>query len=227
MKGKLMAQQLQDFNEEKLNCCMQINNLITNKYREFNVDQMLHNEPWDLTPGKFKPTQSSTPIDPKALKKVPKKRGRKSKLSKENVEKSSAISVQESVASSTCDLMMLADIAVTTLHEEEARIGKFGKLPVTKHSKKHRGRKKESKDQADETTDSDIGPGEADDNEPLYCVCNRPSFGNMVECSNDACSIEWFHFSCISMRKAPKGKWYCLKCRSNRNIRKIKKELVA
>lgn len=53
--------------------------------------------------------------------------------------------------------------------------------------------------------------GETDDedtNEPLYCLCNRPSFGNMIECSNEHCTFEWFHFSCIGLKKrAPKGKW--------------------
>lgn len=50
---------------------------------------------------------------------------------------------------------------------------------------------------------------EEDNNEPLYCLCNRPSFGNMIECSNEQCNFEWFHFACIGLKKrAPKGKWY-------------------
>lgn len=49
---------------------------------------------------------------------------------------------------------------------------------------------------------------EDETDEPLYCLCNRPSFGSMIECSNEHCTFEWFHFSCVGLKKrAPKGKW--------------------
>ncbi|KAJ8261683.1 hypothetical protein GJAV_G00157150 [Gymnothorax javanicus] len=38
-----------------------------------------------------------------------------------------------------------------------------------------------------------------DPNEPRYCICNQ-------------CPIEWFHYGCVGLSEAPKGKWYCPQC---------------
>ncbi|XP_050544426.1 inhibitor of growth protein 1-like [Daktulosphaira vitifoliae] len=60
--------------------------------------------------------------------------------------------------------------------------------------------------------------------QPTYCICEQISFGHMVCCDNDLCPIEWFHFSCVSLNKKPKGKWYCPKCRgSNSKMMKSRK----
>eukprot|EP01104_Vermistella_antarctica_P020621 TRINITY_DN88_c0_g3_i1.p1 TRINITY_DN88_c0_g3~~TRINITY_DN88_c0_g3_i1.p1 ORF type:complete len:292 (+),score=76.83 TRINITY_DN88_c0_g3_i1:152-1027(+) len=62
-----------------------------------------------------------------------------------------------------------------------------------------------------------------DPNEPTYCVCRRVSYGEMVECSNESCKIEWFHFECVGLAQAPKGKWYCMICRPPKNAVIVKK----
>lgn len=52
--------------------------------------------------------------------------------------------------------------------------------------------------------------------EDLYCICNRPSFGTMVACENeDYCPREWFHLECVGLAKAPtkNQKWWCPECR--------------
>lgn len=242
-KAEKMAMDIQSLNEMKLNCSLHIKNLITSKYQEFKFDNVMQHQPWDLTPGKFVPTSTGTST-PLALtqasgtstaqdqEKVPKKRGRKPKISTSKESKhESAPSLRDSVESN--NLMMLADVALIKMEDEEEEEGTknvaFGKLPVTKHSKKNgknrKGRKSKSIKEEDESdSESDVVlPETTDENEPLYCLCNRVSFGNMVECSNEACSIEWFHFGCVGMKKAPKGKWFCPKCRS-RSVRKIKKE---
>lgn len=131
------ALEILNLNEEKLNCALNINSLITNKYKEFNIALQIH-DTWELssafTPGQFsKCLASSTPIEPQDQKKIPRKRGRKPKnMSKDNVEEASVISVAESSAS--CDLMMLAEIAVCVQKQEEQegsrKSEKFGKLPV-------------------------------------------------------------------------------------------------
>ncbi|XP_006820600.1 inhibitor of growth protein 3-like [Saccoglossus kowalevskii] len=51
-----------------------------------------------------------------------------------------------------------------------------------------------------------------DPNEPRYCICNQVSYGEMVGCDNDDCPIEWFHYGCVGLTEAPKGKWYCPQC---------------
>lgn len=53
--------------------------------------------------------------------------------------------------------------------------------------------------------------GEEDTN--LYCFCQRMSFGEMVGCDNPKCKYQWFHFECLGITSAPKGKWYCPECR--------------
>ncbi len=56
----------------------------------------------------------------------------------------------------------------------------------------------------------------ADPNEPVYCYCQRVSFGEMIACDNPDCAIEWFHFGCVglSLDSRPKGKWFCKECQA-------------
>ena len=54
-------------------------------------------------------------------------------------------------------------------------------------------------------------------NVPLYCYCNRPSFGKMVACDDESCSYEWFHQECLEQRgrkieEDSERKWYCEAC---------------
>ena len=48
--------------------------------------------------------------------------------------------------------------------------------------------------------------------EPMYCTCGRPSFGDMVGCDNPDCAIEWFHFECVGIHASPTGEWLCSVC---------------
>lgn len=53
-----------------------------------------------------------------------------------------------------------------------------------------------------------------DPNEPRYCLCNQVSYGEMVGCDNPDCAIEWFHYGCVGLTDAPKGKWFCPQCQN-------------
>lgn len=55
-----------------------------------------------------------------------------------------------------------------------------------------------------------------DSDEQTYCLCNQISYGEMICCDNDLCPLKWFHFSCVSLSRKPKGKWFCTKCRGDR-----------
>jgi len=59
-----------------------------------------------------------------------------------------------------------------------------------------------------------------DPNEPRYCICEQVSYGDMVGCDNPSCPIEWFHYGCVGLTDAPKGKWFCPQCSDS--IRKKK-----
>ncbi|CAF0815613.1 unnamed protein product [Didymodactylos carnosus] len=52
--------------------------------------------------------------------------------------------------------------------------------------------------------------GQVDDRR--YCFCNQMSYGEMIACDNPLCTREWFHYRCVNIQVAPKGKWYCSEC---------------
>ncbi len=52
----------------------------------------------------------------------------------------------------------------------------------------------------------------------LYCSCRRPEFGPMIACDNQSCRTEWYHYPCVNISRAPKGKWYCRECRDINSV---------
>ena len=42
----------------------------------------------------------------------------------------------------------------------------------------------------------------------FYCHCQRPSFGQMIDCDNSNCEKEWFHYKCVGPKQASKRKWF-------------------
>ncbi|XP_016360691.1 inhibitor of growth protein 1-like [Sinocyclocheilus anshuiensis] len=97
-------------------------------------------------------------------------------------------------------------------HNEEAGSGvpKEKKAKTSSTSSKKKKRSKSKQDREPSPTDLPIDP-----NEPTYCLCEQVSYGEMIGCDNDECTIEWFHFSCVGLHHKPKGKWYCPKCRGD------------
>ncbi|KAI0075453.1 hypothetical protein K474DRAFT_1699040 [Panus rudis PR-1116 ss-1] len=55
---------------------------------------------------------------------------------------------------------------------------------------------------------------DAADQNKLYCLCNRPSEGDMIACDNPTCEREWFHYACVGITEDPPPnlKWYCPNC---------------
>ena len=45
-----------------------------------------------------------------------------------------------------------------------------------------------------------------------YCYCRKEIGGEMIGCDNHMCPYEWFHLSCVSLKKAPEGEWFCPDC---------------
>jgi len=50
--------------------------------------------------------------------------------------------------------------------------------------------------------------------EEIYCTCRQVSYGEMVACDNMECQYQWFHYSCVGIKRPPKGKWYCDDCKN-------------
>ena len=60
----------------------------------------------------------------------------------------------------------------------------------------------------------DDAPEESSENEDCttYCICQGPEYGKMISCDNPQCQQEWFHYGCVGIRRAPKGRWLCPNC---------------
>ena len=50
-----------------------------------------------------------------------------------------------------------------------------------------------------------------------HCVCGKPDeVSDMIGCDNANCKYKWFHFTCVNIKRPPKGSWYCKDCRRNK-----------
>ena len=55
----------------------------------------------------------------------------------------------------------------------------------------------------------------AKENEILYCICHKPEHGHMIACDNPNCTVEWYHYECVGLKRAPRGNWCCPTCRKS------------
>ena len=51
------------------------------------------------------------------------------------------------------------------------------------------------------------------DDSKTYCFCGKDKKGMMIACENPECIVEWYHYSCIGIKRKPKGSWFCPKCK--------------
>jgi inhibitor of growth protein 3 len=86
-------------------------------------------------------------------------------------------------------------------------------VPGSQNQKNKDGNKDDKQPDGDEET-ADAEDDDAGDDKK-YCSCQNVSFGDMVACDNDDCPYEWFHWSCVGLKGAPNGTWFCPKCRNN------------
>ncbi|KAH3681958.1 hypothetical protein WICPIJ_007077 [Wickerhamomyces pijperi] len=81
---------------------------------------------------------------------------------------------------------------------------------------KKKSTKKPTKQQQKETTKQESeeeAERSSDDENLLYCVCNKPSRGKMVGCDNDDCTKGWFHYSCVGVKNLKEDSaWFCPEC---------------
>ncbi|KAI0218539.1 Inhibitor of growth protein 2 [Lamellibrachia satsuma] len=182
----------QEIGDEKLQLVTQIIELIENRTRQ--LEQDLEN----LDPGTTQvskteeESKSATPSSTKVTSKV------------EDVADANKTKRQRRQRSSTTE---------QTVKEEEK---KQEEEERPKKKKKRKANKKEHHAKDKSPVDPPIDP-----DEPTYCLCQQVSYGEMIGCDNDACSIEWFHFNCVGLTSKPKGKWFCPKCRGDKpNIKR-------
>jgi inhibitor of growth protein 5 len=56
----------------------------------------------------------------------------------------------------------------------------------------------------------------SNDTEPIYCICKKVAYGEMVACDNEDCPIEWFHYPCVNLSRKPKNSWICPLCSADK-----------
>ena len=55
-----------------------------------------------------------------------------------------------------------------------------------------------------------------------WCYCRKGSSGQMICCDSKDCPIQWYHTTCLKIKKIPKGKWFCPSCHVKRGTRNKK-----
>ncbi|CAK8672722.1 inhibitor of growth protein 5-like [Clavelina lepadiformis] len=114
----------------------------------------------------------------------------------------------------------------TTLNDKRGRGRKKGRVASDDESKSSKKKQKTVESLLSVPLSSayqsctDVLDMPVDPNEPTYCLCHQVSYGEMIGCDNQDCPIEWFHFGCVNLTSKPKGKWYCPKCREDRDRKK-------
>jgi len=62
----------------------------------------------------------------------------------------------------------------------------------------------------DKTSDTSAFRDEYAEDQKRYCICNKPSSGDMIVYDNDDCHRQWFYFECVGLGSAPKSNhWFC------------------
>ena len=66
-----------------------------------------------------------------------------------------------------------------------------------------------------ESTAPKIFDGQED---KLHCFCNSPysSDETWIGCDSEKCKCEWFHLSCVNLKRVPRSNWYCPVCRKEK-----------
>ena len=54
---------------------------------------------------------------------------------------------------------------------------------------------------------------EIETSDDMYCICKQDRPGRMIACDGPTCKIEWFHYQCVNIKRAPKGAWLCPDCK--------------
>jgi len=60
----------------------------------------------------------------------------------------------------------------------------------------------------------------------LICLCQKPDGATkdrVVGCDNENCTKKLFHFKCVNIKRAPRGKWYCSECKKKPESKATKK----
>jgi hypothetical protein len=134
----------------------------------------------------------------------------KSKSKKANVQSDAKAVEEEETTEVESESENLGSAAIKTKPKTRASI----KSQIKSTSKASSKSKLKSKSKENAKTEPEADKEYYEANDTLYCICQRPSFGQMVACDWETCPYEWYHLRCLKMRRLPppEGKWYCPHC---------------
>ena len=50
-----------------------------------------------------------------------------------------------------------------------------------------------------------------------WCICKMSEDeDDLIMCESKTCKHQWFHIKCMRIEKIPKGKWFCVKCKTKK-----------
>ncbi|KAH8848757.1 Inhibitor of growth protein 3 [Schistosoma japonicum] len=105
-------------------------------------------------------------------------------------------------------------------------LGKLDESPVSGiHSTLDHGFDEQTYEFSGNTkSENPVDQPDDDEDYKRYCVCRDVSYGDMIACDAPDCPFEWFHYACVNLTVAPKGRWFCPTCSKSLNTKKnIKK----
>lgn len=155
---------------------------------------------------------SNKPLSNQQVNKLKNKHTKHARLSSAGRKKAQSPSVRGgragTAASEDDSVLSSADASETDASQSRSRRGQKKKQAV----------KQEVDVDMDENEPGDEEMDEEDNS--LYCYCQKQSYGNMVACENDDCKYQWFHVDCLNLKKMPAEDedWYCPDCRVKQEI---------
>ncbi|KAJ6245447.1 chromatin modification-related protein yng2 [Anaeramoeba flamelloides] len=75
----------------------------------------------------------------------------------------------------------------------------------------------QEQEQEQENEEDDDQEGDEGSN-TVWCCGRTIANESWVMCDNRECQKKWFHFSCVNLKKEPKGEWYCFECRQSKYV---------
>jgi inhibitor of growth protein 3 len=155
---------------------------------------------------------SNKPLSNQQINKLKNKHTKHARLSSAGRKKAQSPSVRGAragtAASEEDSMLSSADASETDASQSRSRRGQKKKQSV--------------KQEVDvEMDENDAGDEELDEEDnSLYCYCQKQSYGNMVACENEDCKYQWFHVDCLNLKKMPAEDedWYCPECRGKQEI---------
>ena len=62
----------------------------------------------------------------------------------------------------------------------------------------------------------------SDKSQDKWCICKMSEDeDDLIMCESKSCKIQWFHIKCMRIKKIPKGKWFCVKCKTKKTKKTI------